>query len=323
MCNCATSEILHRELVDYTYGAPGVWTMLKCPSCSCSYLNPRPTRETIGRAYASYYTHRAPTPPGQSPSWRGWLRRALKNGYLERRFGYHLSPALPIGSHVLSAIPGIAPLVSRHVRDLPNPNRRAKLLDIGCGNGQFLLDMRSLGWDVQGQEVDSEAAALGTGAGLPIFLGPIEEAPFENDSFDVITLSHLIEHVYDPIALVEHCYSLLRPRGVLWVATPNLCADGHRTFGPYWRGLEPPRHLVMFTPRALEELLSKMFTDVTRIAPPMHATKMLFTASVPIVEAAGDRTPGWRMRMALAAVRMATNPDYSEELVFTARRPAT
>ncbi len=295
--------------------------MVECRSCSCTYLNPRPTLETVSRAYANYYTHHPPRLTTVAPARRGWLRKALKNGYLKRRFGYDLSPALSTGSYVLEVIPGIAPLASRYVRDLTRPEVQAKLLDIGCGNGQFLFDMRSLGWDVQGQEVDPEAAALGASVGVPIFLGTLEEAGFAEGSFDVITLSHLIEHVHDPIGLLERCYSLLKPGGLVWVATPNLQADGHHTFGLYWRGLEPPRHLVMFTPGGLEQALSRRFTDVTRIPPPMHATMMLFRASILIVQAAGGRITGWRTRMALAALRMAVNPDYSEELVFTARRP--
>lgn len=321
VCDSAASDVLHRELQDYTYGAPGVWAMVKCRSCSCTYLNPRPTLDTIGRAYANYYTHHPPQLTMVAPSTRGWLRKALKNGYLKRRFGYDLSPALPTGSFVLEVIPGIAPLASRYVRDLMRPTGQARLLDIGCGNGQFLFDMRSMGWDVQGQEVDQEAAALGASVGLPIFLGPLDKAEFADQSFDAITLSHLIEHVHDPIGLLERCYSLLKPGGVLWVATPNLRADGHQTFGPYWRGLEPPRHIVMFTSEALNQALSRRFTEVNRVPPPMHATAMLFTASGSIVRSAGGRVTGWRARMALAALRMAVNPDRSEELVFMARRP--
>lgn len=64
--------------------------------------------------------------------------------------------------------------------------------------------------------------------------------------YDVITLSHVIEHVHDPYNTLKNCYDLLSPGGLLFIDTPNIDARSHRRFKENWRGLEAPRHLVIF-----------------------------------------------------------------------------
>jgi SAM-dependent methyltransferase len=76
---------------------------------------------------------------------------------------------------------------------------------------------------------------------------------FPAAEFDVITLSHVIEHVPDPVATLKDCASRLRKGGRLIVATPNIKSWGHRYFGEKWVGLDPPRHLMLFSPRNLAQ----------------------------------------------------------------------
>src|SRR5690606_4600196 len=77
--------------------------------------------------------------------------------------------------------------------------------------------------------------------------------------------SHVLEHVYDPSGLLSECYRLLKPGGHLRVVVPNPKSWGHKLFGSRWRGLEPPRHLHLFTPEALR-MLSERAGFETRIA---------------------------------------------------------
>jgi SAM-dependent methyltransferase len=75
-------------------------------------------------------------------------------------------------------------------------------------------------------------------------------------------MSHLIEHVYDPGALLEECYRILKPGGRVVIVTPNTQSVGHRMFGKYWRGLEPPRHIYLFSIASLKRLGSKAGFDI-------------------------------------------------------------
>jgi SAM-dependent methyltransferase len=140
------------------------------------------------------------------------------------------------------------------------PRRRtadAAVLDVGCGNGQFLYDARRLGWKVLGLDPDATALVHAQQHGLDVILGDITRLAEHHACFDVITLSHVIEHVHDPVALLLACHDLLRPGGRLWLETPNLASMGHARFGQDWRGLEPPRHLVLFDPRSLPWVLQR------------------------------------------------------------------
>jgi len=133
-----------------------------------------------------------------------------------------------------------------------NGAQRGKLLDLGCGNGRFLALMRDAGWEVRGIEPDPAAAKVAQEQfGIPVIVGTLEDAELPGESFDAITLSHVIEHVHDPIALLSECRRVLKPEGRAVIVTPNIRSLGHQKFGSSWRGLEPPRHLLIFSLTAL------------------------------------------------------------------------
>jgi 2-polyprenyl-3-methyl-5-hydroxy-6-metoxy-1,4-benzoquinol methylase len=140
----------------------------------------------------------------------------------------------------------------------------ASLLDFGCGNGRFLQFAQSAGWKAKGLDLDPLAVAKCRSLGLDVNLGGVEILETCADSYQLITLSHVIEHVANPIALLAQCYRLLQPGGTLWIETPNIDSYGHRIFGRYWRGLEPPRHFVLFNVESLRELLVAVGFNATR-----------------------------------------------------------
>jgi 2-polyprenyl-3-methyl-5-hydroxy-6-metoxy-1,4-benzoquinol methylase len=95
-----------------------------------------------------------------------------------------------------------------------------------------------------GIEPDEEAVRAGNARGVKIVAHHLYELPASFDgTFERIMLSHVIEHVRDPIAMLSRCRQLLAPGGTLWLETLNLSGVGHEERGADWRGLEPPRHL--------------------------------------------------------------------------------
>jgi SAM-dependent methyltransferase len=210
---------------------------------------------------------------------------------------------------------------------VPAPVRPARLLDVGCANGEYLLQMRALGWEVEGVETDPQAVALAREAGLVVRQGLLEGV-FPARSFDVVTLGHVIEHAHDPAAMLAECARVLRPGGLLWLATPNLEAAGHRAFGQDYVQLDPPRHLVLFTRQALRGLLERGGFDQIREAPRVpQALAWTFRRSLAIRRGAGshpDRLPalprGLLARAVLADLAAAARPRRAEEIVLVARR---
>src|SRR5215207_2985624 len=89
VCDSAARHLLYENLVDRSYScAPGDWTVFRCEGCSCAYLDPRPDEQTAHLAYANYYDGAEGSLPDEpTDRWRR-MRRELRNGYLNSRYGY-------------------------------------------------------------------------------------------------------------------------------------------------------------------------------------------------------------------------------------------
>jgi 2-polyprenyl-3-methyl-5-hydroxy-6-metoxy-1,4-benzoquinol methylase len=254
VCGSVERSLFYKGLTDRVFCvADGAWDLYRCAQCSSGYLDPRPTPESIGRAYASYYTHDVEDHP--IVRRKGRIRSLLHdliNGYQNRRYGLRRSPALSIGRWLLPLLPSLRTAADAECRHLPPlPAGGGRILDVGCGNGGFLMLAQQAGWRVEGLDLDAGAVQAARSRGLEVHHGGIEVLSKYSACFDVITLCHVIEHVYDPITTLRRLYALLKPGGVLWLDTPNLASLGAMRFGPHWRDLDPPRHLVLFTPSSL------------------------------------------------------------------------
>jgi SAM-dependent methyltransferase len=123
------------------------------------------------------------------------------------------------------------------------------LLDIGCGDGTFLLAAKEKGWKVVGTEINSSVARK---AGLDIY-GSIDEIEGIG-SFDCITLWHSLEHLRDPKSTIDNLSKILKPNGALIIAVPDWGGFQAKIFKKYWVHLDVPRHLYHFNSRSLEYL---------------------------------------------------------------------
>lgn len=267
VCGAPERELMHRDLVDNAFrAARGTWTLYRCGQCNVAYLDPRPDEHSIGDAYKTYYTHTVEHATRLATSELSWikaLQRRLANGYLNHRYGTSRLPASPFGFRVVSLFPSKRQTLDVEFRYLPKPLPAQKMLDIGCGNGAFLSLAKEAGWQVAGIDFDPKAVATAIQRGFDVRLASIESFDGISDAFDAITLNHVIEHVHDPVKFLHACHRLLKPGGQLWVETPNIESLGHQNYGRYWRGLEPPRHLVLFDGNALRSTLVRAgFSEV-------------------------------------------------------------
>jgi 2-polyprenyl-3-methyl-5-hydroxy-6-metoxy-1,4-benzoquinol methylase len=210
----------------------------------------------------------------------------------------------------------------RHLRPTLEGRR---VLDVGCGNGTFLLDMRAAGWEVHGLDVDPDAVAAARAAGVPAELGFLEDSTLKRESFTAVTLNHVIEHIHDPHAALRMCHDLLLPTGVLWIATPNFDSTSHREFGRHWRGLEPPRHLVLYRSSSLDHILTQAgFTVVAR--PRYCGATAMFQESASIARWASSNAGSARSfrgttpRAFAANIRAFVSPAHAEELIVVAKK---
>ena len=286
VCAGQQRELLHAKLRDYLFNSPGDWNMYRCNGCGSAYLDPRPGPADIGRAYAKYLTHELDdNTKAKNPGLLKRIKLGIERAYRNKRYANR--PGFSgLASWAIYLLAARRRKIDVEMRYMPKPSTHSRLLDLGCGNGNFLLRARQVGWHTLGVELDPKAAALAHQRGLDVKVGDINI--LENESaFDGITLSHLIEHVHDPVAVITACYRLLKPGGWIWLETPNIDSQGHQLYGKYWRGLEAPRHLVLFNNNSLRHLLSTVGFEHLEVLPYRPVCRGLFRESAAFAELAG------------------------------------
>jgi 2-polyprenyl-3-methyl-5-hydroxy-6-metoxy-1,4-benzoquinol methylase len=315
--------VLHADLADLVFGvAGGRWTLHRCRGCGAAYLDPRPADKALGGLYARYYTHEPPAPNLEPAGRVARTARALRNGHLARALGYELRPSLRSGAALGQLLPGFAAIAERPVRSLPAASR---VLDVGAGNGLFVAEACAWGLRAAGIDLDEEGVSAGRRAGLDLAVETAgQRAAREPGAYDAVTLSHVIEHVSDPVGLLRDCAKLLRPGGTVWIATPNLAAAGHRRFASAWLHLDPPRHLVLFDGPSLMAATSAAGLRDARSQHPVPDAAPVYAASATIArgEVAGPTPPPppFPVRAAALGANLGAQvrPGLAEELVVVA-----
>lgn len=133
-----------------------------------------------------------------------------------------------------------------------------RVLDVGCGRGITLHFLKKWGWDCIGTQISKNAAEYARKSfGLKIYEGDLLEAKFENESFDLVILAHVLEHVPDPLAYLMEINRILTRKGVLMLELPNAGNSLIEIFRENWFGWDLPRHLYHFTPLTIARMLSQ------------------------------------------------------------------
>jgi SAM-dependent methyltransferase len=133
---------------------------------------------------------------------------------------------------------------------------RGPLLDVGCGGALFGRMLAEKGFLSYGLDYSRDAASVAYNFnGVPVTCGELTHAPFARETFGVVSMFHVLEHLRDPAAYVTAAHDLLEPGGRLIVQVPNAASWQFLMFGENWNGIDIPRHLVDFRAADLEKLL--------------------------------------------------------------------
>lgn len=209
------------------YASGEQFDLYTCEDCGFTFTQGVPVEAEIGRYYETpdYISH-SDTKKGVMNSVYHWVR-----GYMLKRK---------------------ARLVAHKAH-----RKTGRLLDIGTGTGYFADTMKRGGWQVEAIEKNAHARAFAKEHfGLEVKPDTALK-DFEPDSFDVITLWHVMEHLEPLNEVWETLNSLLTEKGVLIVAVPNCSSYDARKYGAYWAAYDVPRHLWHFTPGTIQQLGSK------------------------------------------------------------------
>jgi len=151
-------------------------------------------------------------------------------------------------------------------RDLARLAPGRRLLEVGCARGHALALSREMGWVPCGIEISrDDAARARADFGLSVWSGTLETCPFDDGSFDVITMWSVIEHIARPLPALRACRRLLAPGGLLSVATCNVDSAAAASAGPDWSMFRLPGHVSFFSPPTMRRALAACGFEVVRL----------------------------------------------------------
>lgn len=282
LCGSWESSLVFRAK-DLNYKSTDLeFPLVRCRGCGLVFISPRP--EDMAPFYPDTYAQHKPNPVVRfKPSLQKKL--SLFYGYpdisgIKGRAWTHLHYFLELtlkNDFFFFRIP--------YRRDL-------RLLDIGCGNGIYLMQLKKLGWDAPtqlfGLEFPNEALPhLRDKEGMTIIEGDLYSEELPEHFFDVVTLRHVIEHFPDPTAALEKVRRTLKPGGQVLILAPNFRSmEALFVFREKWYNIDAPRHLFHYTPATMRKLLEKTGFCVKK----MHRKKSIAPV-VKSLEHYGYRVP--------------------------------
>ena len=237
VCRSADTRLLFRNS-DFLFRTTSrVFDCLRCQDCGSSFLSPPPSDDQLRTAYPTAYWWVA---KGERKGPGAWMEAFYRETVLRH--------------HVGIARRAMAPPAGR-------------VLDVGCGSGTFLhLLRKSAKVEAEGLEVSPEAAREAAKAyGLAVTAGSIEETTFPPETFSLVTLFHVLEHLREPVAALRKIHGWIRPGGRILAQVPNFDSCQSRLFRKRWTGIDIPRHLVNFTPASLRLALEEAGFKLVRL----------------------------------------------------------
>lgn len=235
-----------------------VFTVVRCLDCGQLFLNPRPTRQEIGRFYPdTYYPDAVPREAGDvrrmAKRWSGRIRRWVAQDF----YGYPAQGPARSWQWMRQMVlcpeflwrcwrgRGLLPWVGR-----------GRVLDVGCGAGKNLASLQEQGWDVSGVDASPVAVAQAQARfGDRVRLGDVQSAGYPDRSFDVVLFSHVLEHLHGPLPLLKEVWRILDREGRIVILCPNAGSLEARVFGRWWFPWELPRHLFHYEKATLRRVL--------------------------------------------------------------------
>jgi SAM-dependent methyltransferase len=203
---------------DLFCGLEGEFGQRYCAACSVYFLSPRVPESEIGSYYPDIYV---PYQKRSNPKFAAKVASAMG-------------------------------LDTRRQRILKRFVRRGRILDVGCGSGEFLENLAGGPW----QRYATDTKWHGR-YGMPdgFYEGHFDRQAPPYTDLDAITLWHVFEHLYHPRRALENAATLLRPGGFLFLAIPDLTCFERLLFRNFWIGWDPPRHIATYSAEAVENLL--------------------------------------------------------------------
>jgi SAM-dependent methyltransferase len=232
-CN-SDSWVIVAKPVSHNPKIEGQFSVVRCQSCGMHYLNPRPDGESLGNFY-KIIQEKSSSYTTDSPS-------LVQKSFLKQLW-YNLNYSNPLLS-MIDCEP---------------------VLDIGCGSGELLSELSGRGYEAHGLEFDPVAVADCVSKGFKVTQGNVQNFEIPKGVYKCIVLSHTLEHLSDPVAVLQKLRDALPPDGKIVIAVPYVKSPMVKLFGDSWHGWDPPFHLFHFDKSTMRQICEKAGLVVTRV----------------------------------------------------------
>lgn len=217
-----------QDIFDTRFGIEKVWDICRCGACGIEQTIPAPAPEELKKLYEAFYNF-------------GGEKGTTYTGFREYFFSSHFY-------RVWLAIDGD---VSFH-----SVTGSGRLLDMGCNEGRGLSIYQRNGFEVEGLELNEQAAAEARKRGYNVYTGLLEKFRPEN-LYDVVVLSNVLEHSLNPKDMLFHVARILKPGGQIWISCPNNQSQLRNLFGRFWINWHVPFHVTHFSAKTLVDMLHR------------------------------------------------------------------
>jgi len=254
-CKGKTEKEFLFEVPDRINNLPGMFSLVKCRRCGLVFQDPRPREEYIKNYYPDNANYYKPSKQKQYNFGMKIERKILSNFYNYGNLG-----SSNYFSKILYFL--LYFYFYRH-RSIPKYAPDGKLLEIGCSNGEKLERFKKWGWNVTGIELNRNAATFGIEKRkLDIKIGSIFNYEFPFDSFDVIIMDMVLEHLYYPGEAISKITKWLKPGGQLIFSIPYFEGIEFKLFGKYAYGIQLPCHIYFFNKKHIKRLLDNNYQNI-------------------------------------------------------------
>ncbi len=247
--------------VDILHDVPGEFTLSKC-DCGMIYVNPQPDNDELQAYYPDDYC------PHRKHNVDHSLKkhRKLKIFVLRWYYGCPVdqNSAPPKWIRILLK-PVLYFLSLSTMKTMIPYHGDGNILDVGCGNGGWLSRLKNAGWKTKGVEIDGPAAQAANEAGIPVFCGTLIDAIFPDNSFDVVRLHYVFEHLINPKETLDEIKRILKPDGICLIRIPNIGSAMFKLFKENWFALDIPRHVFHYTPATFSKLAEQHGLKVKKV----------------------------------------------------------
>jgi len=265
--------------------------VFKCAECGFSFTQDYPEESEIGYYYESddYISH-SDTSKGLSNK----LYRVARNRMLRRK------------RNLIRSTTGL---------------QTGTILDIGSGTGYFARTMKDAGWEVKGIEVSEKARNFSTSHFGVDIVSPDKISSIGSESFDCITLWHVLEHFHDPFSYVSEIIRLMKPGAVCVIALPNCSSYDAEYFNSFWAAWDVPRHLWHFNPETFRLFCEKSGLSLEELK---NLPLDVFYISQLSEKYKGSQLPFLRgiSKAFIFAFLSVLHPERSSSVIYILRKPA-